>query len=47
MLRRSTENTVSILEQELLVKKTEIEEQWHFASLERIFIEKRVYSDIE
>ena len=47
MLRRSTENTVSILEQELLVKKSELEEQWHFASLERIFIEKRIYRDIE
>ncbi|MGB2185013.1 MAG: DNA gyrase subunit A, partial [Flavobacteriaceae bacterium] len=32
MLRRSTDNTVSILEQELLVKKAELEEQWHFAS---------------
>ena len=47
MLRRSTDNTVSILEQELLVKKAELEEQWHFASLERIFIEKRIYRDIE
>ena len=47
MLRRSTENTVSILEQELLVKKAELEEQWHFAYLERIFIENRIYRDIE
>ena len=47
MLRRSTDNTVSILKQELLVKKTELEEQWHFASLERIFIENRIYRDIE
>ena len=47
MLRRSTDNTVSILEQELLVKKAELEEQWHFASLERIFIENRIYRDIE
>ena len=47
MLRRSTDNTVSILKQELLVKKTELEEQWHFVSLERIFIENRIYRDIE
>ena len=47
MLRRSTDNTVSILKQELLVKKIELEEQWHFASLERIFIENRIYRDIE
>ena len=47
MLRRSTDNTVSILKQESLVKKIELEEQWHFASLERIFIENRIYRDIE
>ena len=47
MLRRSTDNTVSLLEQELLVKQGELESQWHFASLERIFIEKRIYRDIE
>jgi topoisomerase-4 subunit A len=47
MLCRSTDNTVTLLEQELLVKKGELEEQWHFASLERIFIEKRIYRDIE
>ena len=46
MLRRSTDNTVSILKQELLVKD-KLEEQWHFASLERIFIENRIYRDIE
>ena len=40
MLSRSTENTVSILEQELLVKKSELEEQWHFASLETHFYRK-------
>jgi topoisomerase-4 subunit A len=47
MLRRSTDNTVSLLKQELEIKLNEFEEQWHFASLERIFIENRVYRDIE
>ncbi|MFB9056462.1 DNA gyrase/topoisomerase IV subunit A [Mariniflexile ostreae] len=47
MLRRSTDNTVDLLRQDLEIKLNELEEQWHFASLERIFIEKRIYRDIE
>ncbi|WP_034059007.1 DNA gyrase/topoisomerase IV subunit A [Lacinutrix jangbogonensis] len=47
MLRRSTDKTVQLLKQELEIKLGEFEEQWHFASLERIFIENRIYRDIE
>ena len=47
MLRRSTDNTVQLLKSDLEVKLNELEEQWHFASLERIFIENRIYRDIE
>lgn len=47
MLRRSTDNTVQLLRQDLEIKLEELEEQWHFASLERIFIENRIYRDIE
>ncbi len=47
MLRRSTERTVELLKSELEIKLSEFEEQWHFASLERIFIENRIYRDIE
>ena len=47
MLRRSTDNTVGLLKSELEIKLGELEEQWHFASLERIFIENRIYRDIE
>ncbi|WP_299390891.1 DNA gyrase/topoisomerase IV subunit A [uncultured Gelidibacter sp.] len=47
MLRRSTDNTVQLLKQNLEIKLDELEEQWHFASLERIFIENRIYRDIE
>ncbi len=47
MLRRSTDHTVDLLRQELEVQLNELEEQWHFASLERIFIENRIYRDIE
>ncbi|NKI32211.1 DNA gyrase/topoisomerase IV subunit A [Croceivirga thetidis] len=47
MLQRSTDNTVELLKQELEIQLDELEEQWHFASLERIFIENRIYRDIE
>ncbi|WP_435139481.1 DNA gyrase/topoisomerase IV subunit A [Formosa sp. A9] len=47
MLRRSIDNTVQLLKSELEIKLGELEEQWHFASLERIFIENRIYRDIE
>ena len=47
MLRRSTDHTVQLLKDELEIKLGEYEEQWHFASLERIFIENRIYRDIE
>ncbi len=47
MLRRSTDFTVELLKSELEIQLQELEEQWHFASLERIFIENRIYRDIE
>ena len=47
MLRQSTDHTVALLKSELEIKLNELEEQWHFASLERIFIENRIYRDIE
>jgi topoisomerase-4 subunit A len=47
MLKHSTENTVQLLKLELEIQLNELEEQWHFASLERIFIENRIYRDIE
>ncbi|WP_019038690.1 DNA gyrase/topoisomerase IV subunit A [Psychroflexus tropicus] len=47
LLRRSTDNTVRLLKTELEIKLGELQEQWHFASLEKIFIEKRIYRDIE
>jgi topoisomerase-4 subunit A len=47
VLRRSTEHTVQLLKMELEIQLDELEEQWHFASLERIFIENRIYRDIE
>ncbi len=47
MLRLSTFNTQELLRQELNIRLHELEEKWHFASLEKIFIEKRIYHDIE
>lgn len=47
MLKISTNRTVSLLKSELEIQLSELEEQWHFASLERIFIEQKVYRLIE
>ena len=45
ILRRSVSNTVDLLKLELEIHKAELEEQWHFSSLEKIFIEERIYKD--
>ncbi len=47
MLRRSTDRTVELLKLDLEYQLNDLEGQWHFASLERIFIENRIYRDIE
>ena len=47
MLRHSTDHTVALLKSELEIQLNELQEQWHYASLERIFIENRIYRDIE
>lgn len=47
MLKISTKRTVDLLKRELEIQLDELEEQWHFLSLERIFIEKRIYRLIE
>ena len=47
MLKHSTDLTVELLKKELEIQLNELEEQWHFSSLERIFIENRIYRDIE
>jgi topoisomerase-4 subunit A len=47
MLTLSTDHTVALLKKELEVQLQELESQWHHASLERIFIENRIYRDIE
>ena len=47
MLKISTDNTVKLLTRELEIKKAELQESWHMSSLEKIFIEKKIYRDIE
>lgn len=47
ILKISADNTVNLLKMELEIRKSELEEQWHFSSLEKIFIEKRIYRNIE
>ena len=45
VLRRSVDSTKQLLEKELLIRRGELLESLHFASLERIFIEERIYKD--
>jgi topoisomerase-4 subunit A len=47
ILRMNTDHTVSLLKKELEIELHELQESWHFSSLERIFIENRIYHDIE
>ncbi|HMW37820.1 MAG: DNA gyrase/topoisomerase IV subunit A [Saprospiraceae bacterium] len=47
ILRISVENTKKLLGLELQIKRNELQEKWHLTSLEKIFIENRIYRDIE
>jgi topoisomerase-4 subunit A len=47
LLKISVEKTKDLLLQELQIKLGELEDDWHYSSLEKIFIEKRIYRDIE
>jgi topoisomerase-4 subunit A len=47
VLRYNTEHTMDLLKQELEIRLAELLESWHMSSLEKIFIEERIYRDIE
>ncbi len=47
ILRRVAQQTKDLLRRELEIRLGELNEKWHFSSLEKIFIEKRIYRDIE
>ncbi|NOU47719.1 MAG: DNA gyrase/topoisomerase IV subunit A [Bacteroidales bacterium] len=47
ILKHNTNRTKTLLEKELLIRLNELDADWHFSSLEKIFIENRIYHDIE
>lgn len=47
ILEECTRNTLHLLRRELEIQLHELEEKWHFSSLEKVFIENRIYRDIE
>lgn len=47
ILKLCTQQTVALLRRELEIRMAELAEKWHFSSLEKIFIENRIYRDIE
>ncbi len=47
LLSSSTENTKNLLNKELQIKLTELEDKWHYTSLEKIFFEEKIYKELE
>lgn len=47
LLRLSVDKTKDLLEQELKIKLAELQEKWHYTSLEKIFFEEKIYKELE
>ncbi len=47
LLTVSAENTKKILNRELEIKLSELEDKWHYTSLEKIFFEEKIYKELE
>ncbi|HVG15927.1 MAG TPA: DNA gyrase/topoisomerase IV subunit A, partial [Chitinophagaceae bacterium] len=47
LLRLATDNTKDLLQKELQIKLGELQEKWHYTSLERIFFEEKIYKELE
>jgi topoisomerase-4 subunit A len=47
LLKTSADNTLSLLRQELEIQLNELEDDWHYSSLEKIFFEERIYRELE
>ncbi|MGI8600963.1 MAG: DNA gyrase/topoisomerase IV subunit A [Chitinophagaceae bacterium] len=47
LLRVSTDNTKNLLQRELEIKLSELQEKWHYTSLEKIFFEEKIYKELE
>ena len=47
LLKLSTDKTKELLEQELKIRLAELQEKWHYTSLEKIFFEEKIYKELE
>jgi topoisomerase-4 subunit A len=47
LLKFSVDHTKAVLEQELRIKLAELQEKWHYTSLEKIFFEEKIYKELE
>ncbi len=47
LLKISADNTKNLLQQELAIKLSELEDKWHYTSLEKIFFEEKIYKELE
>src|SRR5258705_3777904 len=47
LLKLSVDRTKDLLEQELKIKLSELQEKWHYTSLEKIFFEEKIYKELE
>lgn len=47
LLKLSTDKTKDLLEQELKIRLAELQEKWHYTSLEKIFFEEKIYKELE
>jgi topoisomerase IV subunit A len=47
LLKISVDNTKDLLEKELQIKLNELQEKWHYTSLEKIFFEEKIYKELE
>lgn len=47
ILKTSADNTLNLLRKELEIRVSELEEEWHMSSLEKIFFEKKIYRELE
>jgi len=47
LLKISTEKTKDLLQKELQIKLEELQEKWHYTSLEKIFFEEKIYKELE
>lgn len=47
ILKISTQNTVELLKKELEINLSELQEKWHYTSLEKIFFEEKIYKELE